>query len=456
MIEPGSFRDPDARVFHSEDRVFRGLTSRAAAVYDAASDLRRTLEDAGLLVASWIAHDVTSPGGVPGDVVVESRRVPIVSYPSEWSFGMLQDAALVTLDANRMALDHGFILKDASAFNVVFDGARPVLLDVTSFEPFGEKGIWAAYGQFCDHFLAPLMAEAHVGLATGDLLRGRVDGFPISEFDLLAKGRIAWRKGVPSHVKLRAALERRASAMSAVSRRAVGGAELPREAVARSFDKMRELVAGLTSRRRSRWAGYEETAPYAEDEAGAKLAFVEKAVAAASRHDLALDVGANEGRYTRALSGRFGSVVAIDSDAGVVDALYRSARDDAVGVVPLVVDVTNPTPAFGWRGRERRAFADRVRPDFATWLAVVHHLSLAAGIPLEQLAEAIVDLSTEAVVEFVDVDDPMVRRIAATRTSDAPYSRDAFERSLEGRATIVTTEQVAPHRTLYHLIRAEG
>lgn len=453
MIDPGSFRDPDSRVFHLDGRVFRGLTARAAQVYDGASALRGDLEAAGLFVESWKVEDAAPPEGVPGDVVVESRRLPVISYPSEWSFGMLQDAALATVDANRMAIDHGFILKDASAFNVAFDGARPLILDVASLEPFGEKGMWGAYGQFCDHFLSPLMAEAYVGLAAGDLLRGRIAGFPVGELDVLATGRTVLRKGVPSHVKLRAALERRADSMSAGSRRTVGKAELPRAAVARSLDKMRELVAGLTSQRPSRWSGYEEATPYATEEAEAKSAFVARAAAESRGHDMALDVGANEGRYTRALAGHFGTVVAIDNDAGVVDAMYRSARADGFDVVSLVVDVTNPTPAFGWRGRERPAFVDRVRPDFATWLAVVHHLALTGGIPLDQLAALVVDLSEEAVVEFVSPEDPMVRRIAATRTSDAPYSQEAFESALRTRAAILATEPVTPHRTLYHVAR---
>lgn len=456
MIDPGSFRDPDARVFHVDGRVLRGLTARAGRIYQEASTVRSALENAGLFVSSWEVDGVAVPEGVPSDVVVESRRLPVISYPSEWSFTMLQDAALATLDANRIALDHGFILKDASSFNVAFDGPRPTILDVASLEPFGEKGIWTAYAQFCDHFLSPLMAEAHVGLAAGDLLRGRVEGFPIAELNVLLRGRAALRKGVPAHVKLRAALERRSGSMSAGSRRAVGRAELPRAAVARSFDKMKELVAGLESQRKSLWAGYEETAPYTEDEALAKLEFVTRAAASASRHDLAIDIGANEGRYTRVLGDEFATVVAIDNDAGVVDALYRSARGDGFGVVPLVVDVSNPTPAFGWSSSERAAFVDRVRPDFATWLAVVHHLALTGGIPLDLLVARIVGFSKDAVVEFVGLEDPMVRRITATRTSRAPYSRDVFERALEAHGTIVAMEPVAPHRTLYQVSRSDA
>ncbi|MCP3976741.1 MAG: hypothetical protein GY720_19830 [bacterium] len=453
MIESGSFRDPSARVFYHEGRVLRGLAPDAADVDAAtrASGLMGQLVSKGLFVDNWIVDDVEPPEGVPRAAVVESARLPVVSYPSEWSFAMLKDAALVTLDANLAALEEGFILKDASAFNLIFDATTPVIIDVSSIDPFGEKGIWTAYSQFCDHFLAPLMLESYAGVPFQRFLHGKVDGLPIGDLNRMLRGRSGIHKGVLSHVRLRSALERRASRMDTQERSDVGGAQLPTEAIVGSMQKIRKLISGLESTAGSTWADYEEALPYAPAEVEAKARFVEEVAAAAASHDVALDVGANAGRFTKILSNHFDHVIGIDKDAGAIDGLYRAAGDAGLdNLTPLVVDITNPTPSFGWRGSERASFVDRVKPSFATWLAVVHHLCLGIGIPIDQVVALIAESSDEAVVEFVSIEDPMSRRISASRQDAlAPYSQEVFEEAVAG--TVVSRSQVTETRALYHL-----
>lgn len=457
MIESGSFRDPTARVFYESDRVLRGLSTPAAEIDRSARDsgLMGGLTGAGLLVDNWLVTDVAVPAGVPDAAIVESERVPVISYPSEWSFGMLKAAALLTLDANLMALEHGFILKDASAFNIAFHGTKPSILDVTSIEPFGEKGIWTAYSQFCDHFLSPLLLEAYAGVAFQGSLRTATEGIAITDLSKMLRGRAGLHKGVLSHVRMRSALERRAARMDTASRSDVGRTQLPKAAVVASVRKMRKLVSRLESRAASTWAAYESALPYSGEGVAAKEAFVRKAAAAVEDRALALDVGANAGRFTAILTAHFDHVVAIDNDAGAIDAMLRAAADQGLeAVTPMVVDVTNPTPAFGWRGRERKAFTERVQPTFASWLAVLHHLCLGIGIPLDEAVAMVYDLSGEAVVEFVEPDDPMAKHISASRRDDlAPYSKDVFEGHAERLGEIVHSETVSATRTLYHLRR---
>lgn len=460
MIEHGSFRDPTARVFYEDGRVFRGLDESAAAIDRKAREagLIDKLETDGLFVESQPTDEVAPPEGLPAATVIESRRIGTINYPSEWSFAMLQDAALATLDANLIALDRGFILKDASAFNVVFEGARPIIIDVTSLDEFGEKGIWTAYGQFCDHFLAPLLLEAHAGVAFQRYLSGQTEGIPIVDLNRLLRGRAGIHKGILSHVRLRSRLETRAARMNTDRRRAVGRMELPRSAVIGTIRKMRGLVADLESTASSTWAAYEEATPYEQQQAAAKVDFVDESAGRAQVRNTAVDVGANAGLFTKILAAQFEQTLGIDFDAGAIDALYaETKRSGIANLTPLVIDITNPTPAYGWQGRERKAFTERVRPDFATWLAVVHHLSLGAGIPLQSVVATILDFSPESVVEFVSPDDPMAKRISASRTSDlAPYSKQHFEQYVAAGATVVAQRDVSPTRTLYHLRRSTG
>ena len=455
MIEPGSFRDPTSRVFYDGDRVLRGLSSDTAEI-DASvrtGGLMATLVSEGMFVDNWTVDDVLPPAGVPSATVVESARIPLVSYPSEWSFSMLRDAALTTLDANLLCLEQGFILKDASAFNVLFRGVTPVIVDVTSVDVFGEEGTWAAYGQFCDHFLAPLMFEAFCGIPFRRVLHSQTDGLPIEDLNRLLRGRSALHRGVLSHVRLRSYLEGRSAGMDTDKRRDVAKVVLPKAAVARTIRKMRKLVSSLESSAPSTWADYEAALPYEEVSSQAKAEFATSAAVATKSHSLAVDVGANVGRFTMILTEHFDSVVGLDSDSGTVDALYTLlATSDTKNLTPLVVDITNPTPSFGWRGVERSAFTERVQPDFTMWLAVMHHLCLGIGIPLEQMVAQIFGFSREAVVEFVSRDDPMAQRISASRTTAlAPYSRDLFEEYVSSHGRIVERHELTTTRTLYHV-----
>ncbi len=455
MIESGSFRDPSSRVFYLDDRVLRGLNDEATAVDSAvrASGLMDQLITKGLLVDNWVADDVSPPEGIPGDSIIESRRIAPINYPAEWSFSMLKDAALATLDVNLLALDRGFILKDASAFNVVFAGTTPTIIDITSLDEFGERGIWTAYGQFCDHFLAPLMLEAYAGVPFQRMISGQIAGIPIVELNKLLRGRPSIHKGILTHVRLRSRLEQRAAGMTTEGRRDVGKVLLPRVAVIATIRKMRKLIASLESTAPSTWSDYEEMLPYEKAATEAKADFVRATAAAAANKALAVDVGANAGLFTLILSEHFENTIGLDNDQGAIDALYAATANAGTrNLTPLVVDITNPTPAFGWRGTERAAFLDRVRPDLATWLAVLHHLCLGIGLPLESVVAQILDFSTESVVEFVDPADPMAMRISASRTTElAPYSRELFESAATAHGEIVTRFEVNETRTLYHL-----
>lgn len=454
MTDPGSFRDPDSRVFTAGGRVYRGLSEHGAKI-DAEvrqCGLMADLVARGLLVDNDRVEGVDVPEAVPSHAVVESRRVPVVSYPGEWSFAMLRDAALVALDANLIALEHGFILKDASAFNVTFNGSAPVLIDVSSFEHF--SGLWNAYAQFCDHFLAPLLLEAYGGVPFQEVIRSSVAGMPIVHLDGLLRGRARWRRGVPTHVRMRARAERRAQAADTNERRRYREINLPVGAVTNTVRSMRSLVARLRSRASSTWSSYEADLPYAGEAIDAKMRFIGEAVRRAHDVSLALDVGCNAGMYSKILGERFGAVVAIDVDPGVVDAVYRAHHPS---LTPLVVDVTNPTPAFGWRGVERTSFNDRVRPTFSSWLAVAHHLCLGQGIPLPEIVDLIVTITPEAVVEFVHTDDPMVSRITASRRGrHLAYELSMFEALIAQRARTVSRERISPTRTLFHFAAGAG
>lgn len=450
--EPSSFRDQSSRVYLCGDTILRGFGKSAGASFREAHAIGvlPTLVGEGRIIEYRFTRSGNHPDIVPSSVVVETDRLPFVSVPSEWSFSMLKDAALLTLDINLALLDHGFMLKDASAFNVTFRGASPVFLDLGSIEPFGDSGIWAAYGQFVDHFLTPLMLEAHAGVAFQPRLRGAIDGIPTAEANSVLRGRARRKPGVFTHIALRGRLEKSASSLGKEQRTAVSATALPRDAVKSTIAKMRKLVDSLISESAGVWSDYESAPPYEAEELEAKRQFVVRC-AGAIGGDRLIDVGANTGYFTRAVASEFESSLAIDVDAGAVDRLYqRLLREDVSGITPLVIDLLNPTPAMGWKNAERASFLDRVDADLALWLAVLHHLTITGGIPLGHSLSLASELSSHAVIEFVLPTDPMVELISASGSTEAaPYDEETFARELESRFDVIEVFEPKPTRRLY-------
>lgn len=453
---PSSFRDPDSRVLAlGGERVVRALSGRAAAL-DAdlrASGRLEALARDGLVVDS--APCTTTPVPDGWAALIASPRLPFVSYPYEWSFGMLQDAALLTLRLAERLLAGGVLLKDASAYNVLFAGAAPRFIDLGSFAVHEPGQPWAAYGQFCDHFLAPLMLEAYRGVAFQPLLRGNLEGVSITDHlaPMLSVADLR-RRGVLVHVAARALLERRARRLSTAGRQAVRQMAVPVEAVRRTLRGLQRIVAGLRSRAPSVWATYDDANTYDDATTEQKTAFVDAAARRLGGGRLAWDVGANTGRYSRVLAAHFAAVVAMDSDAGAVDRLYRRLAGTEAGgvVVPLVIDLMDPSPPRGWRGRERDGLLERGRPELALYLALIHHVCLGRGVPLADFVDLVRSTSPAAVVEFVTADDPMSQTILATRTAIHPgYDLASFRTLAAQRARIVAEQAVSPTRHLFFL-----
>lgn len=442
----GSFRDPHARLSLRSGRLTRTLDPVGAADYSqaVATGVLPQLIEHGSVVETWAT-------ATDEDVTIESRIIPGVVYPAEWSFSMLQDAAVLTLDITDAALAAGMQLKDASAFNVVFDGCRPVFVDIGSFED-DYSGFWPGYGQFVDHFLMPLMLAAYRDIPIASVLRSSLDGASVTDYAGAFRLLDSFRPGVFKHVRLRSATERRAKSYGKEKRSELRtGTRLPREVVAANVRSMRKLVGRLNVNYRSEWVDYSDDTPYTEATETEKARLVEALAAASGGGALAWDVGANDGTYTEILARHFDRVIAMDGDAGAIDRLYRRLRATEVGgrITPAVVDITDPPAGRGWANRERPGLYERSSPDLASWLAIVHHLSITAGVPLPMVVDQIYATSPMAIVEWIDVSDPQVELLlAGYRERDRTYSREVFVEAILAGGEILRQERVNATRSL--------
>ncbi len=453
--EPGSFRDPDSAVFTAGGKVLRGLSGRAADDYARLSGTSffPRLVGSGQIVRTALHEGDAppSPRGAPWTQVLEHERVPVVSYPYEWPFAMMREAASLQLDVLVAALDEGISLKDGSAYNVQFFGSRPTFIDIGSFEP--ASGPWPGYRQFCQTMLFPLMVQAHLGVPFQPLLRGSIDGLTPSQVAGMFSGLRRFRKGVVRNVTLHSVLERRVTTASEQVKADLKDSGFSADLAKATAKNLAKLVSGLeVARRGSTWSDYRNTCSYSDADAAAKQAFVRSSIAGGDA-GLVLDLGANDGVYSLLAAEQADYVVAVDGDEIVIDRLYRRLRADRKeNVLPLVMNLVDPSGGIGWRNRERAAFAERVRPDVTLALALVHHLAIAANVPLPEVVSWLRSFGGRLVVELVHVDDVQVQRLLANKPAGLfdDYRREAFE-ALLAEQFLVHEQQILPGgtRTLY-------
>ena len=453
--DPGSYRDPSGFVYRRDGVLYRQVDRSFAPTWDAflSSGLHDTLVERGILVADEPA-DQSLAADDRAHAVVRPEEVSFVSYPYEWTFGQLRDAALLTLDAQSAALGAGFTLRDATAYNVQFLRGRPVLIDTLSFEPLEPGAPWVAYRQFCEHFLAPLALAAYRDVRSILLLRDFIDGLPLDLASRLLPFRSRFRFGILSHIHLHARAQQRYADKAAPARRASMG-DLRRAAL---IDSLRGVVKSLDwSPAGTEWADYTERTNYTDEAASAKETSVGTMLDAAGA-GVVWDLGANTGRFSRIAADGGRRVIAFDIDPAAAERHYRALR--AAGderILPLVMDLANPSPALGWAASERRSLLDRADADAVLALALVHHLAISRNVPLPEIARLFARLAPHAIVEFVPKEDSMAQRLLATREDIFPeYTLDGFRRAVAPTFEIVTETPIGGSlRVLFHLRRRD-
>jgi hypothetical protein len=454
-LEPGSFRDWDSRVFYDDGRILRALSEEGMRDWLALSESTLFAEAVaeGKLVATSRVDETTVAGAA---AVLEHERIPFVSYPYEWTFAMLRDAALLQLELLRRALDEDLILKDSSSYNVQWRGARPVFIDVGSFERLREGEPWAGYRQFCMLYLNPLLLQAYKGVDFRPWLRGSLAGITPVEARKLLSFRDLFRRGVLTNVSLHARLERKHEGSSRDVKTELRRAGFRKELIVANVRRLEKLVRRLEwNPGSSAWSGYEATTSYDEADAARKEAFVREVVHS-RKWGLVWDIGCNEGRHTRIAAENARYVVALDGDSAVVDRLYGSlAGEGATSILPLVADVTDPSPALGWHGLERQTLDARGRPELTLGLALLHHVAIGGNVPVPEFLSWLAELETALVIEFPTRDDPRVATLLKRKKAGAhpDYDRAPFERALGERFTIERTEELAGGtRILYYAL----
>ena len=453
-LEPGSFRDPESRVFYADGQVFRSLSKEgledfealaASGLLDDARIVRTERADDAAGLEQLLAKETAA--------VLRHELIPFVSYPYEWTFSMLKDAALVQLDLLLAALDHELVLKDSSPYNMQWRGARPVFVDVGSFERLREGEPWVGYRQFCMLYLYPLLLQSAKGVPFHAWLRGSIDGIAPAQMRGLSSFRDRLRRGWLTNVFLHARLEQRYGDRGGEVKRDVKRAGFNKQILLANVRKMKKLVERLEwSPPEGVWVAYGERNSYTDDDARRKDEFVRDV--SSSRHwPLVWDIGCNNGRYSRIAAEGAKTVVAVDADQGPVELLYRELRDQGdERILPLTMNLADPSPGLGWRGLERKAMPERGKPDLVLALALVHHVAISANVPVKEFVDWLASLGCSLVIEFPTREDPMVQKLLAPKRDGLhpDYELGFFERCLGEAFEVERSERLeSGTRVLY-------
>jgi len=450
-----SFRDPSGFLFEQEGKIFRQINDYCKEDYD-------MLMDSGLYTSlstkAWlIPHQEIETEKIDGCYkVIQPVQLKYISYPYEWSFSQLKDAALLTLNIQIEALKHGMSLKDATAYNVQFHEGRPIFIDTLSFEKYKEGSAWVAYRQFCQHFLAPLALISYLDYRVLRLSQAFIDGVPLDLASQLLPIRTWFNYSVLAHIHLHAKTQQKYEDLGR------NQASVPEVKVSRL--RLDGLLASLMKATKSlswkyqatEWGSYYEDTNYVDDSMNHKEQLVTEYLSSSKKSEspTAADFGANTGRFSRLAITQGFFVLAHDIDEVAVDKNYREAKlNSETSILPLVQDLTSPSPSIGWANKERMSFTNRHHVDVGLALAIIHHLHISNNLPLYMIAEFFYGVCHSLIIEFVPKSDSQVKRLLSTREdSFSDYNEHGFEKAFSEFFNIVKREKIqGSERTLYLL-----
>ena len=455
--DPASFKDPDARVLLHNDRVYRRFTPIGAGRFRAFADsgLANDLVSRGKLIEWREVPEEEFPAiysdEPEGTLVVEHPPIPFISYCYEWSYEMLRAAALLHLELLRVGLEHGYTMKDATPYNVQFIGPRPLFIDIATFVPWQQGTPWQAYTQFCRMFLNPLLLTGLTGVHFQPWLRSSLEGIDPADLTRLLPFRKKLRRGVAIDVVFQAWLSRKFGKANPASEGLIKNASVGRKQVLDLANRLERTIQRLKPpRARSHWIDYDKENQYEVEGEEFKERLVDLAVSDAAPN-VVWDLGCNTGRYSLIAARHAQYVIAMDRDADVIDVLYRRISDRHFNVLPLVVDVLNPSPDQGWKQAERRSVVQRGRADFVLCLALIHHVAIGGNVPLADFATWLASITRGGIIEFVPKSDPMVRDMLRWREEAYPwYNQTNFEENLGKHFRVVDRSEIpGTQRFLY-------
>ena len=451
-----SFRDPSGFLFEKNGELYRQVTTKYEKQYERLS--QSGLYDKLTKQKHLISHqEVDKAGSLRADTyrILKPELIPFISYPYEWTFGQLKDAALLTLSIQKQALEHNMILKDATAFNIQFLKGSPIHIDTLSFELYKEGAPWIAYRQFCEHFLAPLALMSRRDIRLSHLLVAYLDGVPLDLASKLLPKTTYLTPGLVVHIHIHAKLQLAYNTKPIKSSQT----RMSKEAMISLVNSLEKIVHKLSWQQPvTQWGNYYNKTNYKQGSLQKKGEIVEQFLSKITPSPkTAWDLGSNNGFFSRLASKQGIYTVASDIDPVAAKKNYIQLKKyKEENILPLVIDITNPTSALGWGNTERMSLAQRGPADVVLALAFIHHLAITNNLPLAMIAEYMRLIGKHLIIEWVPKSDSNTKRLLAGRDDIFDeYTQKSFEESFSKYFTIIHSESVVNSKRIIYLMRAK-
>lgn len=444
---PASWRDPSGFIFEKDGMIYRQINQSFKEHFNLfiSSGCYEHLAKKELLISHEVINENLT-GTEDHYLTLKPEKVPFISYPYEWSFDMLKDAALLTLQLVKESIQFGIIVKDATPYNIQWYKGKFIFIDSLSFEKYEDEP-WIAYRQFCENFLGPLLLMHYTKISLQQLLLAYPDGIPLPVIRSLLPKRSRFSLHTYLHIHLHAG-------MAAKNK----GKE--QKIVKFSKQKLLQLITSLEGlvqklklpEQKTVWSDYYDEALQRKKYLEEKRNIIQEWLAQLPTISTAVDLGANNGEFSKLIASKNIQTLAADSDPSCINHLYQEIKTNRLlNIQPLILDLSNPSPAIGVNNEERDSFIHRCKVDLVLALALIHHLAIGKNIPFEKMAEFFSRLGKNLIVEFVPKDDEKIKLMLSSKKDIyTNYAEKYFEETFKKYFTIIARQAIGTSgRVLY-------
>jgi len=450
---PSSFRDPSGFIFMHNSKIYRQINHSYKNNYEQL--MESGLYEKLVSIGALIPHKEVSLSGCESNYkIIEPQQIPFISYSYEWCFEQLKDAALLVLQIQKIALDFDMSLKDASSFNVQFLKGKPIFIDSLSFEKYKAEKPWIAYKQFCEFFLAPLVLITHTDYRSEKLLQTNINGIPLDLAVKLLPLNARFNPYIFLHIFLHA---KKQSEYSNNHSNFKKEPHFSKRALIELINNLKDCIKDLQWHpKNSVWENYYndgDCESYESSSLENKKELVSKYLTE-TKAEFLWDLGANTGLFSKIAAKKGISVISMDYDAAAIEKSYKEIKDCNEGnILPLVIDLINPSPSIGWKNNERDSIFNRKHPDTVLALALIHHLAIGNNLPFSEIASFFSETSNNLIIEFVPKDDKQVQLILRGREDIFEwYNKDNFEKEFSKLFSIKEKETISDSKRIIYLM----
>lgn len=446
-LETSSFRDPDARVFYQNGKIYRKISDKYIKTYE-------KLMNSGLYERLVAEKLIVPHKKIESDEFIIQPEKVFISYPWEWCFSEMKDAALATLKIQKIALEYGMSLKDATPYNIQFLDNNPVLIDTSSFEDFKEKP-WAAYRQFCENFLAPLALIAYTDLSLSNLFLGNINGVSLA----LAAKLLPWKKRFDFNLLTHIFIHSKMQDKYSDNKKEIKDVKISKTQLLNIVQNLEDTVKSINlSKYKTEWEEYYSNTNYTDDSFNIKKEIIDEFRLKIQPKNV-WDMGCNTGVFSRIFSDNGVKVAAFDIDRLAIEKAYLTVKErDEKNIFPLIFDISNPSPALGFNNAERKTLTDRANDvDLTLALALIHHLRITYSIPFDYLAGYFSKISKYLIIEFVEKEDSKIKTMLLNREDIFDdYTMENFEAEFSKIYNIIEKRPIPDTKRIIYLMEKKG